>query len=136
MIVFSWTSIAFASFEFFFTILASLSIFSIVVTCIFYVGKRELYFNLCNSSNDNALQWVLVSYDLLLLYQILRLTSNCNHMRLIISFRHPTRFVLLLNFMIYFQRLFPYEMVVELAGWWTLHFLKPQLAQEKKQKVF
>ena len=84
MIVFSWTSIAFASFEFFFTILASLSIFSIVVTCIFYVGKRELYFNLCNSSNDNALQWVLVSYDLLLLYQILRLTSNnCNHMRLI-----------------------------------------------------
>ena len=42
MIVFSWTSIAFASFEFFFTILAFVIIFAIEVTCIFYVGERTV----------------------------------------------------------------------------------------------
>ena len=48
------------------------------------MGER-LYFNLRSIVVMTALQWVLVSYDLLLLYQILRLTSNCNHMRLIIT---------------------------------------------------
>jgi len=65
-----------------FTILAPLSIFAIVVTCIFYVLER-MYFNLRSSCNNDTLQLVLVSYDLLLLYQILRLTSNFTHMRLI-----------------------------------------------------